>query len=169
MSSFTQEAVFWGSWWDKEQMDRCRIYIKCCLLLRRPCMEVLDETRNRWEDVVFTLNVVFCSGGRVRRFLIKTRTRWTDVVFGCPLLKGPKHEIFFFFSYYIQHCFICRPSDSTVSTDAGIEPRTVATGSQTYMDRWLRNKAVNREDKRSRRYRDRDFAKIERSRRYRDR
>jgi hypothetical protein len=38
---------------------------------------------------------------------------------------------FFFFSYYIQHCFICRPSDSTVSTDAGIEPRTVATGALT--------------------------------------
>jgi hypothetical protein len=34
---------------------------------------------------------------------------------------------FLFFSYYIQHCFICRPSDSTVPTDAGIEPRTVAT------------------------------------------
>jgi hypothetical protein len=33
-----------------------------------------------------------------------------------------------FSSYYIQHCFICRPSDSTVPTDAGIEPRTVATG-----------------------------------------
>ncbi len=32
-----------------------------------------------------------------------------------------------FFSYYIQHCFICRPSDSTVPTNAGIEPRTVAT------------------------------------------
>ncbi len=31
------------------------------------------------------------------------------------------------------------------------------------------DKAVNREDKRSRRYRDRDFAKFERSRRYRDR
>jgi hypothetical protein len=30
-------------------------------------------------------------------------------------------------------------------------------------------KAANREDKRSRRYRDRDFAKFERSRRYRDR
>ncbi len=30
-------------------------------------------------------------------------------------------------------------------------------------------KAVNREDKQSRRYRDRDFAKFERSRRYRDR
>jgi hypothetical protein len=29
--------------------------------------------------------------------------------------------------YFIQHCFIFRPSDSTVSEDAGIEPRTVAT------------------------------------------
>ncbi len=29
--------------------------------------------------------------------------------------------------YVIQHGFICRPSDSTVSEDAGIEPRTVAT------------------------------------------
>jgi len=31
--------------------------------------------------------------------------------------------------YFIQHCFICRPSDSIVSEDAGIEPRTVATTS----------------------------------------
>jgi hypothetical protein len=30
-----------------------------------------------------------------------------------------------FFSYFIQLCFICRPSDSIVPTD-GIEPRTVA-------------------------------------------
>jgi hypothetical protein len=29
--------------------------------------------------------------------------------------------------YNIQHCFICRPSDFTVSEDAGIEPRKVAT------------------------------------------
>ncbi len=28
------------------------------------------------------------------------------------------------FLYCIQHCFICCPSDSTVPTDAGIEPRT---------------------------------------------
>jgi hypothetical protein len=33
----------------------------------------------------------------------------------------------FFFMYVIQLCFICRPSDSTVSEDVGIEPRTVAT------------------------------------------
>jgi hypothetical protein len=29
--------------------------------------------------------------------------------------------------YFIQHCFICGPLDSTVSEDAGIEPRIVAT------------------------------------------
>jgi hypothetical protein len=34
---------------------------------------------------------------------------------------------FCFFMYCILHCFICRPSDSTVSEDAGIEPRTVTT------------------------------------------
>ncbi len=35
--------------------------------------------------------------------------------------------------------------------------------------RVVKGKAVNREDKRSRRHRDRDFAKFERSRRYRER
>jgi hypothetical protein len=35
---------------------------------------------------------------------------------------------FLFFSYIIQHCFNCRPSDSIVSTDARMEPKTVATG-----------------------------------------
>jgi hypothetical protein len=29
--------------------------------------------------------------------------------------------------FCIQHCFICRPSDSIVYEDAGIEPITVAT------------------------------------------
>jgi hypothetical protein len=33
-----------------------------------------------------------------------------------------------FFTYNIQHCFICRLSDSTVPTDAGVEPRTDAAG-----------------------------------------
>ncbi len=49
-------------------------------------------------------------------------------------LKGYCHELikggfFGFFSFFmsdIQHCFICRPSDSTVPQDAEIEPRTVA-------------------------------------------
>jgi hypothetical protein len=30
----------------------------------------------------------------------------------------------FLLMYIIQHCFICRPSDSIVSEDAGIEPKT---------------------------------------------
>jgi hypothetical protein len=39
----------------------------------------------------------------------------------CYPLKGG------FFQYFIQHCFICRPSDSTMPENAGIEPRIVAT------------------------------------------
>ncbi len=35
--------------------------------------------------------------------------------------------LIFLCMYFIQYCFICRPSNSTVSEDAGIEPRTVAT------------------------------------------
>ncbi len=44
-----------------------------------------------------------------------------------PYLRGILLVFFFFLIYVIQHCFICRPSDSTVSEDAGIGPRTVAT------------------------------------------
>jgi hypothetical protein len=42
--------------------------------------------------------------------------------------------LFFFFLYNVQHCFICRPSDSTVPTDAGIETQdrcNLCIGSQT--------------------------------------
>jgi hypothetical protein len=38
-----------------------------------------------------------------------------------------KGGFFFFFINVIQQCFTCRPSDSTVSKDAAIEPKTVAT------------------------------------------
>jgi hypothetical protein len=38
---------------------------------------------------------------------------------------------FVLFMYDIQQCFICRPSDSTVSEDAEIEARTVATTALT--------------------------------------
>jgi hypothetical protein len=44
----------------------------------------------------------------------------------CSLLKRGILKVFFsFFMYAIQNCFICRTSDSTVSEDAGIEPRTL--------------------------------------------
>ncbi len=42
--------------------------------------------------------------------------------------------LFYFFTYCIQHCFICRPSDSPVPTDAGIRTQdrcNWCTGSQT--------------------------------------
>ncbi len=41
--------------------------------------------------------------------------------------KGGLLYFFSFFLNVIQHCFICLPSDSTVSKDAGIEPKTFAT------------------------------------------
>jgi hypothetical protein len=42
--------------------------------------------------------------------------------------------VYFFSSmYFIQHSFICRLSDSTVSEDAGIEPRTVGTVSLEFL------------------------------------
>ncbi len=36
-------------------------------------------------------------------------------------------QLFFLLMYVIQPCCICHPSNSTVSEDAGIAPRTVAT------------------------------------------
>ncbi len=38
-----------------------------------------------------------------------------------------QRDFFGFLMYFIQRCFTCHPSDSTVSEDAGIELRTVAT------------------------------------------
>jgi hypothetical protein len=38
---------------------------------------------------------------------------------------------FFLFMCIIHRCIICRPSDSTLSEDAGIGPRTVATWALT--------------------------------------
>jgi hypothetical protein len=57
---------------------------------------------------------------------------WTPFQYCTSFFLGNVHRPsrysqYSFCSYNIQHCFICRPSDSTVPTDAGIEPRTVAT------------------------------------------
>ncbi len=45
----------------------------------------------------------------------------------CVFVFVLKGDLFVFFQYFIWLRFICRPSDSTASEDAGIEPRTVAT------------------------------------------
>ncbi len=59
----------------------------------------------------------------------------TRLYHGIFLFKRRSHEIFGFFMYCIQDCFICRPTDSIVSEDAGIEPRTVATTASTFKRR----------------------------------
>ncbi len=38
-----------------------------------------------------------------------------------------KRDFVFVCMYLIQHCFICRPSDSSVSENAGMEPRSIVT------------------------------------------
>ncbi len=59
---------------------------------------------------------------------------WTSWLSFDPACERSLRKHFFnggffwdFFRYDIQHCFICRPSESTVSENAGIESRTVAT------------------------------------------
>ncbi len=54
---------------------------------------------------LFRINKALATGIRIRKYLKRD----------------------FLFMYVIQHCFICRPADSTLSEDAGIEPRTVTT------------------------------------------
>jgi hypothetical protein len=47
--------------------------------------------------------------------------KWQQNTFAKSVKGG-----FFFFKYFIQHCFIYRSSDSSVSEDDGIDARTVA-------------------------------------------
>ncbi len=59
--------------------------------------------------------------------LLNTSLSFTLACIICLVFYSWIFRIFSFFVYDIRHCFICRPSDPTVSEDAGIEPRTVAT------------------------------------------
>ncbi len=57
-------------------------------------------------------------------------TNWTDrpaTEYFVYLTGGFFYFFIFLLLFFIQYCFICRPSDSTASGDAGIEPRTVDT------------------------------------------
>ncbi len=76
-----------------------------------------------------------CSEAKIAKPRLATCVTSLDSVFSVedaaissyPMHTGGFFWIFFSSMYCIQHCFICRPSDSTVSEDAGIEPRTIAT------------------------------------------
>ncbi len=84
--------------------------------------------------IVLTLKSLFFSPvykrnvSNTRQDFSAIATRPANLCAKQPLLKK-QGDFFEFFSsmYCIQHCFICRPSDSSVPDDAGIEPRTVAT------------------------------------------
>ncbi len=56
---------------------------------------------------------------------MKMNERGIMVGWGEVIVEDRGDFLDFFFMYVVQHCFICRPSDSTVSEDAGIEPRAV--------------------------------------------
>ncbi len=59
------------------------------------------------------------TGGQMERWNVEVGWQFGNFSRGIFLV--------FFCMYFIQHCFICRPSDSTVSDNAGIEPRPLAT------------------------------------------
>jgi hypothetical protein len=58
--------------------------------------------------------------GGYQKCLMKTKDFLFKAIFGLdqPFLA-------WIFEYFIQHCFICRPSDFTVSEVARIEPMTI--------------------------------------------
>ncbi len=68
-----------------------------------------------------------CSWGEELKALLCCGVSLQEVV--AVIFYFPNQIVFYM--YDIQHCFICRPSYSTVSEDAGIEPRTVASTALT--------------------------------------
>jgi hypothetical protein len=95
-----------------------------------------DETRQQLtslsEEEKLTAIFVSTLGGTVAAVTNPGDDETSDGI-GADLadITGRKKRIVFFknifggdfLSYYIQHCFICRPSDSTVPTDAGVLER----------------------------------------------
>jgi hypothetical protein len=65
--------------------------------------------------------LTICVGTDIKRSITQRKRHLTSTF----LLKRDSFD--FIKMYFIQHCFVFRPSDSTVSEDAGIEPRTVLT------------------------------------------
>jgi hypothetical protein len=76
----------------------------------------------------YVINVISSSMGYLHSVHVKSRVNVTWMKDFIILLQVKQGDFFVSFcTYFSQHCFICRPSDSTVSEDAGLELRTVAT------------------------------------------
>ncbi len=108
--------------WTPLRVDDSLLYVLSSLevrrmnLIRGSSLQSLDNKAGFCKKAVFT-TLHSCSVWRARKTKIVTK------------------EDFYF--YFFSNLFICRPSDSTVSEDAGIEPRTVATSD------WLSDKDNN--------------------------
>ncbi len=69
-----------------------------------------------------------CSPIKIMFSLIRFMFAYTDLKWfwrvesGSQTTRGEILNRGIFWIFFFQHCFICRPSDSTVSKDAGIEP-----------------------------------------------
>jgi hypothetical protein len=112
--------------------------IQHCFVCRPSDSTVSEDAEIEPRTVMTTALAVRCSNHSARSTMLVPDTESVTHHFlpSHKILKVHNHENaffkggffgFFLFMYDIQHCFICRPSDFTVSEDAGIESRTVAT------------------------------------------
>jgi hypothetical protein len=104
------------------------IWSTCCRrevkpLLKNSCELKLQMERNL--DRGFSHNVPDLSikgGADVREGIANSQQ--AVFIMHCLFITGKRCGSGFLCTFF---CFICRPSDSNVSEDAGLEPRTVAT------------------------------------------
>jgi hypothetical protein len=61
------------------------------------------------------------------RLTFGLRINFWELLCLCRVKTYTTGGLFGFFMYFIRHCLIYRPSDSTVSEDVEIEPRTIVT------------------------------------------
>jgi hypothetical protein len=78
------------------------------------------------QELRYILNTIVLSTALFQAWIRTIVSKRPDL-FRETLKQGDFWIFLCMYRYFIQHCFIGRPSESTVSEDAGIEPRTVAT------------------------------------------
>ncbi len=114
------------------------VWCICKINLKRQCHEIFEFWFFSWisfpqalEYSITTVANIFKNSRRYSQLKVHHWCRWLwwqmEKIFNQKNLTVGFFLIFCSSMYCIQHCFNCRPSDSSVSEDAGIEPRTVAT------------------------------------------
>ncbi len=98
--------------WMLESMEKLLVVVQT---LRKKNYACRQNKIERKRQVLGTRGTWTLATLKIRPRNAKTKLFLQEGIFGFSLM------------YVIQHCYICHPSHSTVSEDAGIEPRTVAT------------------------------------------